>query len=145
MEEVLQLSRQEYNAVNQVGSSSGSTAQETLHCRTQVLEEEIAEIDAEISGLDREIRRLEDLRSLRAGEREELLRELQQLQSVPQTVNGKGKAKKTEINYCLSSFDWSQQLRLRMKKVFGIENFRLCQEGFVIVAIDAALSLKSLD
>ena len=42
-------------------------------------------------------------------------------------VKGKGKAK--GINYMTEPFDWSEGLKARMKAVFGIQSFRLCQEG----------------
>jgi ATP-dependent DNA helicase Q1 len=41
---------------------------------------------------------------------------------------GKGKARQDGIDYTLE-FDWSYELKARMKKVFGIDNFRLCQQG----------------
>jgi len=44
---------------------------------------------------------------------------------------GKGKAKQDSIDYTLE-FDWSYELKARMKKVFGINNFWLSQPGCIL-------------
>jgi ATP-dependent DNA helicase Q1 len=63
----------------------------------------------------------------RLQEKEMLERQL--AQSVPR-VDAKGKRKAKEgINYMTEPFDWSEGLKARMKAVFGIQSFRLCQEG----------------
>ncbi|KAF8970329.1 P-loop containing nucleoside triphosphate hydrolase protein [Flammula alnicola] len=41
---------------------------------------------------------------------------------------GKGKAQQ-RTNYSTEEFDWSDALKRRMKAVFGIDDFRLCQRG----------------
>ncbi len=49
---------------------------------------------------------------------------------------GKGKASaRGGINYLTETFDWTDGLKSRMKSVFGIREFRLCQAGFVFVQI----------
>ena len=61
--------------------------------------------------------------------REKEMLERQLARSVPRVdVKGKGKAKEG-INYMTEPFDWSEGLKARMKAVFGIQSFRLCQEG----------------
>jgi ATP-dependent DNA helicase Q1 len=57
--------------------------------------------------------------------------ERQLAQSVPRVdAKGKGKAKEGN-NYMTEPFDWSEDLKARMKAVLGIQSFRLChwQEG----------------
>ena len=44
---------------------------------------------------------------------------------------------KENVNYLTQSFDWTDGLRARMKSVFGIKEFRLCQEGLVYALFTA--------
>ena len=61
-------------------------------------------------------------------EEKEML-ERQLAESTPRVdIKGKGKAKEG-INYMTEPFDWSEGLKARMKAVFRIQSFRLCQEG----------------
>ena len=39
-------------------------------------------------------------------------------------------------------FEWSERLREQMRKVFGIENFRLAQEGYANFVARTASSLQ---
>ena len=63
----------------------------------------------------------------RLREKEMLERQLAQ-SDLHVDAKGKGKAKEG-INYMTEPFDWSEGLKARMKAVFGIQSFRLCQEG----------------
>ena len=64
---------------------------------------------------------------MRLQEKEMLERQL--TESNPR-VDTKGKGKTKEgINYMTEPFDWSDGLKARMKAVFGIQSFRLCQQG----------------
>ena len=48
------------------------------------------------------------------------------------TTNPKGKGQAVRnVNFLTQSFDWTDGLRARMKSVFGIQEFRLCQQGLV--------------
>ena len=48
------------------------------------------------------------------------------------TTNPKGKGEAVgNVNFLTQSFDWTDGLRARMKSVFGIKEFRLCQQGLV--------------
>ena len=63
----------------------------------------------------------------RLQEKEMLERQLAQSDT---RVDAKGKGKAREsINYMTEPFDWTEGLKARMKAVFGIQSFRLCQEG----------------
>lgn len=46
-----------------------------------------------------------------------------------------GRADQRGIDY-FSSFDWSGELKKRMKRVFGFDSFRLCQEGICNASMD---------
>jgi hypothetical protein len=62
---------------------------------------------------------------------QELRRELKQ-QLSGADKKGKGKAKDVGIDYGHDTgFEWGKALKGQMKRVFGIDNFRLCQEGCV--------------
>lgn len=60
---------------------------------------------------------------------QELRRELKQQLSGGADKKGKGKAKDVGIDYGHDAFEWAKALKGQMKRVFGIDNFRLCQEG----------------
>jgi len=64
---------------------------------------------------------------------QELRRELKQLSGADK--KGKGKAKDVGIDYGHDAFEWAKGLKDQMKRVFGIDNFRLCQEGCVSVLL----------
>ena len=40
------------------------------------------------------------------------------------------------INYQADKFEWSGAIRALLKKQFGLDNFRLCQEGVINAALD---------
>jgi ATP-dependent DNA helicase Q1 len=40
------------------------------------------------------------------------------------------------INYQADKFEWSGAIRALLKKEFGLDNFRLCQEGVINAALD---------
>ena len=140
MGEILQLSKEEYDFINRhdpshpVGSGSGATVASSraiisLDRRRERLNGRIAEINRDIIGCDRKIEELQTQRALWSSERDDLLRELQQLPSqsvAAATVKGKVQS---SINYHSESFEWSKELEETMKKVFNIDNFRLCQRG----------------
>lgn len=46
------------------------------------------------------------------------------------------KASKNTVNYQTSDFEWSGSILGKMKQVFGLNKFRLCQEGVINAALD---------
>jgi ATP-dependent DNA helicase Q1 len=46
------------------------------------------------------------------------------------------KAPKNTVNYQTSDFEWSGSILGKMKQVFGLNKFRLCQEGVINAALD---------
>ncbi|KAK7064352.1 ATP-dependent DNA helicase [Favolaschia claudopus] len=126
---ILEMSAASYNAA---GSSSRTTTTNGYHGgptyqRKQLLDQEIAKLDAELSNIDDEISKLKELRKLRHEERQKLFDEYEQA-AAPPNAKGKGKAV-GGVDYMSEDFEWSGELKFQMKKVFKIDNFRLCQQG----------------
>lgn len=97
--------------------------------RRQKLKEDIAAADAEIQQYEEEIRALRALISLKKDERSDFVKELEATH-VSHYGKGKGKAKAKEgIDYGTDEFEWAHGLKARMKEIFGIREFRLCQKG----------------
>ncbi|KAJ7487448.1 ATP-dependent DNA helicase [Mycena galericulata] len=95
--------------------------------RKQELNREIGEVDTELKKIQRDISQLRDYLAERQAHREKLLNELEQT-SAPTNSKGKGKAI-GGTDYSGDDFEWSGELKTQMKKVFKINNFRLCQQG----------------
>lgn len=135
MDEILELSRSEYSSLQSQSSQNPGPSRITdsvPHHRTQqALNEQISQIDAEICGFDQDIKELNALRALRVAERDALSEELRLIQNRGHEGKGKRKMPQGGIDYFLEDFDWSEELKVRMKKVFGINSFRLCQQGLV--------------
>jgi ATP-dependent DNA helicase Q1 len=80
---------------------------------------------AEMKRLDEEIRVIEDLRR----------QQIQSIQDITQQIGALDERVASGpaiIQNYFDEFEWSGRLREQMRKVFGIENFRLAQEGYAI-------------
>ncbi|KAJ7042384.1 P-loop containing nucleoside triphosphate hydrolase protein [Mycena alexandri] len=121
------LEASEWNQPLPQAGPSRSTAGAPAYIRRQKLNQEIAACDAELAQIDEDISKLKELAALRREERQRLLDELDHA-SAPVNTKGKGKAM-GGTDYSLPDFEWSGELKLQMKRVFGIDNFRLCQQG----------------
>ncbi|KAJ7630796.1 P-loop containing nucleoside triphosphate hydrolase protein [Roridomyces roridus] len=122
IDEYLEMSRLD----NQPGPSSRQYQAGPIQTRKQELNGEIAAVDVEISSIQRDIRQMKELLLLRQEHKQKLLEEVESLQS----ARSKGKNKATGgLDYTGSDFEWSGELRTQLKRVFKIDNFRLCQEG----------------
>lgn len=98
-----------------------------MYARKQELNREIAGVDAELGNIQSEISRLKEYLTQRSQDREKLLQELEELSA---SSRSKGKSKATGgIDYTADDFEWSGELKNQLKKVFKIDNFRLCQQG----------------
>ena len=82
---------------------------------------------AELEKLDEEIRKLQSLRKERALDITDIDLQLDGL-------NKRVVRSHTVKNY-FDKFEWSDRLREQLRNVFGIENFRLAQEGCVIIIV----------
>ena len=143
---MLVYSRQVHeNSRRSSGASSSSTKIDSrvngddfdrtnAHIRSQ-----IAQLDAEIIAYRADISELENQILLREDQKRVLESQLAQANNRVD-VNGKGKGP-SGINYQTADFEWSDALRARMKAVFGINDFRLCQRGYVAL-LDACNATK---
>ncbi|KAF9447006.1 ATP-dependent DNA helicase [Macrolepiota fuliginosa MF-IS2] len=112
--------------------------------RKQELKRRIAEVDADISGLKESIKSLSTQLHSKEDQKEGMLRMLQDLERVsePSTLRSdavggkKGGRVQQGINYMDGNFDWMAGLKARMKSVFGISDFRLCQRGICNANMD---------
>ena len=110
------------------GQSSGSVAplRNNLNIRQQLIARR-SNHQAELERLDEEIVALQNLRKERAQEIADLTQQIVALDE--RVVAGRGAD--TVRNY-YDKFEWFNRLREQMMSVFGIEEFRLAQEGCVI-------------
>ena len=82
---------------------------------------------AELERLDEEISKLQSLRSEHAQDIMQINLQLGQLNK--RVVGSHG------VQNYFKKFEWSGRLREQLRNVFGIENFRLAQEGCVIIMV----------
>jgi ATP-dependent DNA helicase Q1 len=100
----------------------------------QRLNAEVTAIDGELASIDAEILTLRQLRETLASERSNLLKELRKtaethINIVDDDSPDEGKKVTSVIVDYTKSFEWTAAMKARMKNVFGIDNFRLCQEA----------------
>jgi ATP-dependent DNA helicase Q1 len=102
-----------------------------MHGHTDDLPVGLAGIDAEISRVEDEIKRLHSVLDSLCEERTAMVTEIQSshLPKAPINSKNKGKEKMTSIDYTTEDFLWFHELKSRMRKVWKINEFRLCQQG----------------
>ena len=142
LEMALRMSREEYEnsrgaststlAASSAGSSrlasQSSTKTRTSITRRADIEQRIYAVNAEIAECENRIAREQARR--RTLQQELALLHTQMSQNGPVPSTGKGKGRQRTINYC-DRFEWSDRLIACAQEKFGIEKFRLCQEGWV--------------
>lgn len=131
MEAILEMSRFEYQKdVDTSGAPKES--EKPSYLRKHGTNTRLSALDSEIKEIDEQMEQLKALRQHLLQEKQELMRQNNTISAQPTentTANGKGKARASgTIDYTVE-FDWDPQLKGTMKKVFGIVNFRLCQQG----------------
>ncbi|KAJ2917914.1 hypothetical protein MD484_g2495, partial [Candolleomyces efflorescens] len=94
--------------------------------RDRELKEKIRLLEADVQQYTKDIEDLTKARDSKAGQLEELKRQLRLRHHQPSAT---ARAAKAGINYQLDAFDWDRELLGKIKQVFGIANFRLCQRG----------------
>ncbi|OCH86014.1 ATP-dependent DNA helicase [Obba rivulosa] len=131
--EVLELSAREYE---QSQRSSAFRSSDSARNRTNAesdLRNRLSSIRAEIASIDDEILRLQVLRATLDEEKEDVIQSLRVGQSstgpIDPVGNSKGKGRQYATVDYTAQFDWSGSLKAKMTSIFGIEKFRLCQEG----------------
>lgn len=85
---------------------------------------------ADLKRLDEEIRVIEDLRR----------QQIQSIQDITEQIDALDERVANVIQNYFDEFEWSGRLREQMRRVFGIENFRLAQEGYAIFTTGAVRS-----
>jgi ATP-dependent DNA helicase Q1 len=125
-------------------SSSTADAHVPSYIRRQELNARLNSLDIELRGVDEDIKKLKELRTRIVKEREGLVREMGHgdgagvQKSFGANGNGYGGrngnvsgsgGNSGKTNYMTERFEWAGELKRRMREVFGIEAFRLCQEG----------------
>lgn len=128
------MSREDHEIT--LGGNQTSYTKGPMYIRRQELKEEIEQFDAEIEKYEEELLSIKALIDLRKEERKQ---KLQELEATRASYSRKGKDK-DGIDYGKEKFEWLPSLKARMKEVFGINSFRLCQEGCVTHAISIAIS-----
>lgn len=81
---------------------------------------------------EQQIEKWKATRQLHSDEIKELKKEIAALNAEDQRQLESSSAMLESTNYMEQEFEWSKQLRLKLKKIFGIDDFRLCQKGCVI-------------
>ncbi|KAL4258185.1 ATP-dependent DNA helicase [Pleurotus pulmonarius] len=125
-------------------SASISSSNQNLNYldRRKDLQKRIAGIESEIQSYDEELRKIQDVRALRMREKGDLEDQLEALRQqnifgVGGNPQGKGKQPlKDVLDYGSDDFQWVPQLKTKLQKVFGIQNFRLCQQGACNANVD---------
>ncbi|KAF9486141.1 ATP-dependent DNA helicase [Pholiota conissans] len=129
MEDILEMFRSEEELQNGNGSSSKTWLPEPSYAPKDVkIRSRIADLEAEIRGIDEDLATLKNRRDVCLQEQAKLEKELERSRAQAHP-NGKAKARPQGTNYATEDFPWSGALESRMKAVFGIKQFRLAQRG----------------
>nr|GAT44070.1 ATP-dependent DNA helicase [Mycena chlorophos] len=113
---------------------AGPSKQSAPYLHRQAIGQELTRLDAELEKIEEDIGKLQALAALRREDRDKLLAELDDL-SAPTKSKGKGKAT-GGTDYATDDFVWSPELKSKLRSVFKIQNFRLCQEGACNANVD---------
>ncbi|KAG8886455.1 hypothetical protein FRB98_001274 [Tulasnella sp. 332] len=132
--------------IHNVGSAP-STSQPAYTLKPQLMARRAA-LSAEMSSIDNDIAQLQSIRAGLEKERRGVDRQLESLSASATVSTERARqqmniAKPTPSNAGPSTgvdytenFDWSGPLKKRMSEVFGIREFRLCQEGVCNANLD---------
>ncbi|KAF8316779.1 ATP-dependent DNA helicase [Clavulina sp. PMI_390] len=144
MDEILEMSRNETrpstSRTNAVSIASSSSS-EPIYAAKSRLQGRLNELTKEITSLDQSIAELQQLRNNLASQASGVEAELRSLQSGPTALasSAKGKRASTSQEAAIDyneEFEWSGPMKARMKEVFSIQSFRLCQEGVCNASMD---------
>ena len=113
-------------AIDVSDSSSSDELDAETHARVQALDAEIHDIDQQLSELAR-------LKTRLRNERRDIL-----AQHAKETAEAKTRPGYYK-NYSETRFPWSTELLRQAQTVFGIQAFRMCQEGVCNAALDLSL------
>ena len=91
-------------------------------------------LDTEIADIKQKIKDLERLAKELTSDRNKAAKLLDTVRQRRYGANANGKGKEKAMGGLLDysqSFEWTLQLRDKLKNLFGINSFRLCQEAYV--------------
>jgi ATP-dependent DNA helicase Q1 len=127
-----QIRYQEQSQGRNGASSKAPYSEQTYTPKDGHIRSRIADLEAEITGINEDLVALKNRRDVCFQEKAKLEKELGR-SSIQNLANGKDKAHPQGTNYATEDFPWSGALESRMKAVFGIKQFRLSQRGFVLL------------
>ena len=116
------------------GYDTNSTETQASYKQKQELGGRLASLEAELRDVDADLERLTELRARLVKEKNGLVAQLRSHDqrsrgSLESVVAGQSRMDSGKINYMTEGFEWSKELEARMKAVFNINSFRLCQQG----------------
>jgi ATP-dependent DNA helicase Q1 len=85
----------------------------------------------DLADAEQQIDKWKATRQLHFDEITELKKEISVLDAEDKRQPGSSSSMSDSINYMEQEFEWSKQLKLKLKRIFGIDDFRLCQKGCV--------------
>ena len=115
-----------------------SNAPVPSYSQKQELNARLSSLDIELRGVDEDLKKLKELRAKLFKERDGVLKELEGGKGGQGCASGSGRGQTKlnglaagtgKTNYMTERFEWAGELKRRMKEVFSIDAFRLCQEG----------------
>ncbi|CAO1636822.1 unnamed protein product [Sympodiomycopsis kandeliae] len=110
-------------------------------------QDSVKRIEAEIADVDAQIRELQSLKDSLRNEKRQIITTAQSREAGPSGIassskNGSSTAKSSNalshgaIDFTKSDFPWSGELLVRAKQRWGIEKWRMCQEGVVNAVLE---------
>ncbi|OCF58975.1 ATP-dependent DNA helicase [Kwoniella mangroviensis CBS 10435] len=103
----------------------------------------LSKLDKEIKDVEAQIRPLQELHASLNSERRILETQLRTMNNLPRNTNtisssvAAGNSSNSGLmDYQSSKFEFSTQVSQTLKRVFHLDNFRLCQEGVINAAVD---------
>ncbi|WWD07841.1 hypothetical protein V865_005947 [Kwoniella europaea PYCC6329] len=103
----------------------------------------LSKLDKEIKDVEAQIRPLQELHTSLTSERRTLESQLRTMNNLPRNTNNNSSSitvgnssNSGLIDYQSSKFEFSTQVSQTLKRVFHLNEFRLCQEGVINAAVD---------
>jgi len=91
----------------------------------------------DLTDAELQIEKWDATRQLHSNEIRELKREIASLDEQGQRQLGSSNVISDSIDYLEQDFEWGRQLKSKLKRIFGIDDFRLCQKGYVTRVINS--------
>lgn len=85
----------------------------------------------DLADAEEQIEKWKANRQLHSDKIKELVKQISALSAEDLPQPGSTSAISESIDYMEQEFEWSKQLKLKLRRIFGIDDFRLCQKGYV--------------